>query len=690
MIALDVGTTETPPPQFEEAVRWFRGRVPMTQAVYDALAAEAQRRAFTLAGAAALAVVSEVWRSLDATLTEGRTLRDFKRDVAPGLLAQWGGTVASPAWRMEVIFRNATQRAYVHGRVEQLRDPAVARTRPFWFFDAIGDARTSEICKALDGTVLRASDPWWASHTPPCHHACRSTIRGLRANDPRVAAAGPAPDTEAQAGFGVLPEADDWTPREGDYPSDVWAAYQSNPQAYRAPAAPVRRPATQAMPAMPVRPTTAPRSPVESAELWVAGRSGDPAIVFDRLGTTAVDVERGASGDLDPDSVVRHAARDGVLVVGRKQGSAPSIDDIAVADRLGLSEIRVVSVVDGNASVTTLARPAGGWVVPSRDDVRERVDADLESEKKWSTIRRTPKQWAEWRSKRESEVVAFSSGVTPSTRVAAKAEDARKEKKPKVYKRNPSAALPKSFASHLEAEMWLAEKYPSIRFDLDGVHPSLLRSVASSWHENARDWPEAASALEYVGTYKNRRGTIEDAHIAHVRNGVELALNPRYYGDRARFEETARRCVKSGFLVGTEDASAEQAAAHTVDHEFGHVLKNWIEGAGRRRNFAPSRADGFGNVADTLSLFHSKNAPTARLSRYALTNDHEAFAESYAAIRGLPKSKWTQYTRRHHALLEITRNAPVAPLVEFYNLRGKERDAAIAEWERVADMIGLR
>lgn len=253
MITLDVGTTETPPPQFEEAVRWFRGRVPMTQAVFDALAAEAQRRAFTLAGAAALTVVSEVWRSLDATLTEGRTLRDFKRDVAPGLLAQWGGSVASPAWRMEVIFRNATQRAYTHGRVEQLRDPAVARTRPYWMFDAIGDARTSAICAALDGTVLRAGDSWWASHTPPCHHACRSTIRGLRANDPRVANAGPAPDTEAQAGFGVLPEADDWAPRESNYPADVWAAYQGNPQAYRPPAAPVRRPATQAMPAMPVR-----------------------------------------------------------------------------------------------------------------------------------------------------------------------------------------------------------------------------------------------------------------------------------------------------------------------------------------------------------------------------------------------------------------------------------------------------
>lgn len=267
MIVLDAGTTETPPPQYEEAVRWFRGRVPMTQTVFDALVADAQRRAFTLAGAAALAVVSDVWRSLDATLTDGRTLRDFKRDVAPALLAQWSGSVANPAWRMEVIFRNATQRAYTHGRVEQLRDPAVARVRPFWLFDAIGDARTSDICRDLDGTVAPATSQWWATHTPPCHHACRSTVRGLRANDPRVRDAAPPPDTDAQEGFGALPEADDWKPRAGDYPPDVWAAYQGQQQAYRAPAP---RTPTVEMPVF-VPPVAAPKpkAPTMEAPVFV-------------------------------------------------------------------------------------------------------------------------------------------------------------------------------------------------------------------------------------------------------------------------------------------------------------------------------------------------------------------------------------------------------------------------------------
>lgn len=268
MITLDA-PTESPPPVFEEALRWFRGRVPMTDAAFAALTVEAQRRAFTLAGVAALTVVSDVWRSLDATLAAGRTLRDFKRDVAPALLGQWQGSVAAPAWRMETIFRNATQRAYVHGRVEQLRDPEVAPLRPFWMFDAVGDARTSAICSALDGTVLAASDPWWASHTPPCHHACRSTLRGLRASDPRAkAATGAPPAVDAQTGFGELPGADDWRPRAGDYPAPAWAAYQGNPQAYRPPAP---RAPTREMPVFtpPAAPAPKPRTPTIEAPAFV-------------------------------------------------------------------------------------------------------------------------------------------------------------------------------------------------------------------------------------------------------------------------------------------------------------------------------------------------------------------------------------------------------------------------------------
>lgn len=221
---LDAGQ---PPAEPAEALRWFRARVPMTEAVFARLTAEARQRAFTLAGAAQLSVVSEVWRALDTALASGASLADFKRTVAPALLDAWQGSARNPSARMELIFRNATQRAAVHGRIEQLRDPAVARSRPYWMFDAVGDARTSEVCKALDGTVLLATDPFWQTHTPPCHHACRSTIRGLRASDAKArGVTEKAPETAAQDGFGALPGAEEWQPREGDYPPEVWAAHR--------------------------------------------------------------------------------------------------------------------------------------------------------------------------------------------------------------------------------------------------------------------------------------------------------------------------------------------------------------------------------------------------------------------------------------------------------------------------------
>lgn len=468
MITLDAGTTETPPPQFEEAVRWFRGRVPMTQAVYDALAAEAQRRAFTLAGAAALTVVSEVWRSLDATLAEGRTLRDFKRDVAPGLLAQWGGSVATPAWRMEVIFRNATQRAYTHGRVEQLRDPAVARTRPFWMFDAVGDARTSAICTALDGTVLRASDPWWATHTPPCHHACRSTIRGLRANDPRVAAAGPAPDTEAQAGFGVLPEADDWTPRAGDYPADVWAAYQSNPQAYRAPKP---RTPTMEMPVFAPPTPTPPSAPVavvdgrEDTERWVAGQKKPQAVLFHASGRVS-DLHVTEDGSIQHPGFGKRSGDGGVLVIGRASGAAPTADDIAAARRLNLSELRYARIENGRVVSLRIPRPSFGWPEISQEDIDRRLEQDVHRE------RLKGKALQQYRARREGEIVLWQSGAAEARADLGAATDAKKAR------RTPATSVP-----------------PHVRAAIDSTPRAGRKALESSYAALVGDDAETADAI---------------------------------------------------------------------------------------------------------------------------------------------------------------------------------------------------
>ncbi len=90
-----------------------------------------------------------------------------------------------------------------------MKDPVVAELRPFWMYDAILDARTSEICRDFNGTTLPHDDPWWSSHYPPVHHRCRSGVRALRAEQvSRMGGQTTEPPTEhqPQAGFGATPD----------------------------------------------------------------------------------------------------------------------------------------------------------------------------------------------------------------------------------------------------------------------------------------------------------------------------------------------------------------------------------------------------------------------------------------------------------------------------------------------------
>jgi SPP1 gp7 family putative phage head morphogenesis protein len=43
-------------------------------------------------------------------------------------------------------------------------------------YSAVGDRRTTPLCKKLDGTILPASDRFWAIYYPPNHWRCRSTV----------------------------------------------------------------------------------------------------------------------------------------------------------------------------------------------------------------------------------------------------------------------------------------------------------------------------------------------------------------------------------------------------------------------------------------------------------------------------------------------------------------------------------
>jgi SPP1 gp7 family putative phage head morphogenesis protein len=164
------------PDRFDEAVRAFRERVPMTDAEFADLMEAEKQRAFTVAGVTQARAVQEVMDALDRAIEDGTTVEEFKAAVGGTLAESWGGVDAP---RLETVFRTNVMQAYNDGRADVFADPEVRKARPYLRFDAVGDSRTSEICEALDGKVLPADDSFWRTHSPPLHPNCRSIVTPL-------------------------------------------------------------------------------------------------------------------------------------------------------------------------------------------------------------------------------------------------------------------------------------------------------------------------------------------------------------------------------------------------------------------------------------------------------------------------------------------------------------------------------
>jgi SPP1 gp7 family putative phage head morphogenesis protein len=206
------------PARFEEAVGFFRTKVPIRKKDWEKLSDDARRRAFTAAGVANLDVMAQVQRELLKAIAKGKSLEQFKREVKAKLESQWGGPIGG---RIENIFRTNAQAAYAAGRRRQLARPEVLKHRPFWKFSAVLDPRTSDICRPLNGTVLPAGHAFWSSHTPPLHFQCRSAILSLSKTEAKQAGVSRrAPKSQPQEGFGSADPLD-WRPVLTGYPKEL-------------------------------------------------------------------------------------------------------------------------------------------------------------------------------------------------------------------------------------------------------------------------------------------------------------------------------------------------------------------------------------------------------------------------------------------------------------------------------------
>lgn len=175
----EVGVIIPEPITFEEAVKLFKMRVPMTKQEWQELEAKLRFRAFTVARLTELDAVEAVRKRVIKAIEEGKTLGQFWEEAGRDELLRRAGFHRGDPWYWETVFRTNIQTAYNAGRAYEFKKNPPA----YLEFVGIMDTRQTPICRARSGVIRRADDPFWSTNWPPLHHNCRSTVRAIHKDE---------------------------------------------------------------------------------------------------------------------------------------------------------------------------------------------------------------------------------------------------------------------------------------------------------------------------------------------------------------------------------------------------------------------------------------------------------------------------------------------------------------------------
>ena len=160
---------------FEEAIDFFRQKIPQHSDHWADVWKEAHSRAFMVAGAASDSLLNDFHAALQKALSHGTTLAEFRRDFDRIVQTHGWQHTGTAGWRAQIIYETNLATAYSAGRYVQMTEPETLRQFPFWQYRHSGSRHPRLMHLAWDGMTLAADDPWWDTHYPPngWHCGCR-------------------------------------------------------------------------------------------------------------------------------------------------------------------------------------------------------------------------------------------------------------------------------------------------------------------------------------------------------------------------------------------------------------------------------------------------------------------------------------------------------------------------------------
>jgi SPP1 gp7 family putative phage head morphogenesis protein len=204
-----------------DAIAWFRQRLPLLDAEYRALTADARRLAFTVSGLATLDLVQDVMNRIQAALENGESFEAWRTALPAQIGNAWG---QDSGFRLKTIFDTNIQSAYGAGRWKAAN--ALRDERPFGGLEVVLDGRTSPICSRLVGVILPLEEIEKRRWIPPLHFRCRTALVTYSRDQVARRITQKVPEVQPLEGFGQPPTERDWKPDPNKYDPVLWAVYQ--------------------------------------------------------------------------------------------------------------------------------------------------------------------------------------------------------------------------------------------------------------------------------------------------------------------------------------------------------------------------------------------------------------------------------------------------------------------------------
>lgn len=222
--------------EFTEALRFLEGKKPVTKEEFEALSDAARAKAFTVSGYTAAAVLEKFLKEMEAAVSEGSTLEQFRSSMNTFL--ERNGYAGVDPWNAGNIFRTNIQTAYNAGHYKRMSSPELKKARPYWKYLTAGDSKVRESHAQMEGRVYRAEDPIWDVWYPPNGYKCRCTVISMteeqvRRSGETVYSRPPVKPDEPNsfmwpdAGFASNPAKDVWGPDMSGFGQEVRKAFEA-------------------------------------------------------------------------------------------------------------------------------------------------------------------------------------------------------------------------------------------------------------------------------------------------------------------------------------------------------------------------------------------------------------------------------------------------------------------------------